>query len=183
MPQQSSIKKLEPEVRDAIAEKLQECASLNEILDMLEQEFGVVVSRSALGRHAKHYRKTVETLNNSREFARQLALDLGEKEGDQSFDLMTEMMSHLMFKALESQTVEDVKKAFNTGDFMKMAVAMKTLAEAKVKDINYKREVRIEVAKEAAAIAGDAMKEAGASAKGIKFAQEKILGLVRPEGG
>lgn len=178
MPRPSTIDQLPDEVRSAIATHLNQFESLNDILDALKDDFGVEVSRSALGRYAQRHRKNFERLKEVREASRQLALDLGEREGDQTFELMTEMLSNILYQFVSGQmSGEDEDAALNTGDFMKLAITLKTLAEAKIKDVNYRREIRQDVARQAAEAGGKAMREAGLSDALAEQIKNRILGV------
>ena len=104
-------------------------------------------------------------------------LTWGEREGDQTFEPMTNMLSHLMFHTLKAQTLEEAEKAFSTGDFMKMSQSLKTMTEARLKDISYRREVRTEALREAANLSARAVKEQGLSAEAAGAIKVRILGI------
>ncbi len=182
MPVPSKIELLDERFRTRIADMVKDHVSYEEIADMMNSELeaaglDIRISRSSVGRYGKTLKDATRRLSETQAFARQLALDLGEKEGDQTFGLITEMLSHLMFKLMRSHTVEEAKEAFNTGDFMKLTLSIKNLSDARMKDLGYKREIRTEALREAATLSARAAKEQGLSAEAAGAIKAKILGL------
>ncbi len=120
MPVPSKIELLDERFRTRIADMVKDHVSYEEIADMMNSELeaaglDIRISRSSVGRYGKTLKDATRRLSETQAFARQLALDLGEKEGDQTFGLITEMLSHLMFKLMRSHTVEEAKEAFRNG--------------------------------------------------------------------
>ena len=178
----SKIALLDESFRARIAALVKERVTYGQIADIMNGEleeagFDIRLSTSGISRYGKNLKDAHRHMSETHAFARQLALDLGEKEGDQTFDLIVEMLSHLMFKLMRSHTIEEAKEAFSTTDFMKLTIAIKNLSDAKMRDLGYKREVRTEALREAATLSARVAKEQGLSAEAAGAIKAKILGL------
>ena len=182
MPFPSKIALLDERFRTRIADLVKDHVSYEDIARMMNAELeeaglDIRLSTSGVARYGRKLKDASLRLSETQAFARQLALDLGEREGDQTFELMTNMLSHLMFHTLKDQTLEEAEKAFSTGDFVKMSQSLKTLTEARLKDITYRRAVKAEALREAADLSVKAVKEQGLSAEAAGAIKAKILGI------
>lgn len=79
MGRKSSITRQAPTVREAIGRWHREHRTLDEILDALEESFGVTISRSALHRHVKGMDKTLARIERSRQIAEAAVARFGQE--------------------------------------------------------------------------------------------------------
>lgn len=150
MPRKSTVKRLPPDIRDAVHRLLDSGRTLDEIRAHLEG-LGADVSRSALGRYAQKYEEVAAKLREAREITTAFAKQLEDIPSDMG-RVLTEMLQNITFKLLLKQH-EGEDPTISPGEIMAFArslkdvgVAMKTSAdmEIKIRD-RAKREAEEEV--------------------------------------
>lgn len=107
MARPSKIDKLGVEVKQAIARWRDGGMTIDQIRATLDEEFGVEVSRSGLGRHVQEYDLMVAEIRASREAATQIVGELGDAPDDAVTRLNQEMTETLISKVIRSAREED----------------------------------------------------------------------------
>jgi hypothetical protein len=139
MSRPSKIDKLGAEVKKAIARWRDGGMTIDEIRATLDEEFGVEVSRSGLGRHVQEYDLMVAEIRASREAATQIVGELGDVPDDAVTRLNQEMTETLISKLIRSARGDD--GAVNPLLVKLLAETQRNLAQAK------KHGFEVEVAK------------------------------------
>lgn len=136
MPPVSSIKRLPPALRAAIAEQLEAGHTLDEITAQV-QALGADVSRSAIGRYKMRLDVMLERSRQTRQIAEVLASTVGKNGTAELVKGNAELLHGLLLAAAESaangETVIDSK------DAMMLAVALEKLASAAKKGAELER--------------------------------------------
>lgn len=172
MGKTSSIKRLPPELRDAIDKALQRHVSYDEIVGMVN-DLGGNVSRSAIGRYAKNYRDLVEQMRQMSGLLPMVSDVSAEQEVEES-RLLSQLMRTFATKTLVEAAADE--GAVDGKDFnYKMSGAEKA---AKVAASMFDLRKRLEDMKQrCAAAAEDAGQRAGASPETIALIKAELLGL------
>ncbi len=131
MPRKSSITKLPPVIKAAIAGLLKDGAlTLDQILEHIREEFPgePIPSRSSLGRYSKSMEDVGKRLRESREVATVWAERLGkEPEGDVA-KLVMELLRTLAFDVTLS--LSEGEAEIKAGELNKLALVMQRLEAA-----------------------------------------------------
>lgn len=174
MARPSTVKRQAPEVRESIGLMHRDGRTLDEILDVLEEQYGVVISRSALHRHVKGLDKVLERLERSRQIAEAAVARFGrEPEGKvarANIEIMHAAISEIL--ATEDDDESSVAKPM---DAMLLAKALEHLTKASRHDAEHIEKIRAAAAKEAAAKMEAAAKTALAENTGQPLTPAAIL--------
>jgi hypothetical protein len=170
MPQQSTIKKLPPEIRDKIGTLMDQGRTLNEIVAHLSS-LDVEVSRSALGRYKQHIDKVSQKIRRSREIAEAIVRNQGEAPESKTARLniellhgvMLDMLSQLPDEGDEVDPVQPMLLTLSPQGAMQMAKAMDHLSRAAKQDSDLIDKLRSEARKEAAEVTDEVAKKVGLS--------------------
>lgn len=170
----SSIKQLDPKVKQAVDAAVREDrASIDEIV-MLIQNLGGEASRSAVGRYVKNARERMEDYRQATQVAAVWVDKLGkEPEGDVG-RMLLEMLRVVAFK-----TIGDIDTA-SPEDLMFLGKALKDFAGADKLAVDKEFAIRKLVAARAEKAANEIVKEArkiGASEETIQTWRNKVLGV------
>lgn len=145
---------------------------------------GYRISRSAVGRYSQSFEKVAAKLRQSREMTEALVREVGPSAAEsQHGRLLVEILRKLTFDHLMQRLEDDGGEgegegsgAMEAGDFFFLAKALKEMAGAARLDQDYEAKVREQANKKAAAVATDAIKEAGLSDEMANAIAKKILG-------
>lgn len=107
MARPSKIDKLGTDVKRSIARWRDNGLTIDQIRKLLDDELGVDVSRSGLGRHLQGYDQMVAEIRASREAANQIVGDLGDAPDDQMARFNQEMTEALISKVFAAARGED----------------------------------------------------------------------------
>jgi hypothetical protein len=129
MSGKSTVSRQPAEVREAIGIWRREGKTLDEILDALDAEFEVKISRSALGRHVKGLDKTLERLERSRQVAEATVARFGREPENKLVRANIEIIHSVINDMLASEDGE-AGVVSDAQDAMYMAKAMDHLAKA-----------------------------------------------------
>ena len=170
MAGKSTIRRLPPEIRQTIDGLLKAGRTYDEIVAKLS-ELDVTVSRSALGRYGKEFKKVGENMLRAREIASVFVEKLGAApEGNQG-RLITELLQTVVFdKLVAGNSVE-------ADDIFKLARAIRDLATSEKISAERELKIRKEVAGDAADKLAEAAKREGISAATIKKWRREVLGV------
>lgn len=150
----SRIDRMDPMVRQAIAQAVERGLTLDEITAAV-QALGADVSRSGVYRHIKTYSATVEKLRQTREVAAAFASELGAVADDKSGRLLIDLLQGIVFKTLMAATEGDnTEGAFDPKELMMLAAAIKSAQQALTIDTDREQKIRADQdrkAREAAA--------------------------------
>jgi hypothetical protein len=176
MARHSTIQLLDPQVKTDLDKQLAEGRlTLDQLIELLEAQ-DVTVSRSALGRYRKNFEDTAAKLRESRETAKAFAQELGTVPNDEMGQMLVELVNTMTFRLLSSEKSEK----FNSGDIMKLAIALKSLSAAKVDTTKLAMEIkekeRKRLAEEMNKKIADASKVGDITAEAAKEAR-RILGF------
>lgn len=171
MSRQSSIKKLDPRVREAIDAAIREGrATIDGIVVMLAG-MGAEVSRSAVGRYKQRAETQMQKYREAQEVAKVWIGKLqAEPDGDVG-RLLAEMLRTVAF-----QSIGDLEAA-TPEDLMLLAKSLKDLASADKLTADRILKVRQETIKEAAEKAVTVAKAKGLSAATVAELRKEILGV------
>jgi hypothetical protein len=177
----SSIDRLPPEVRDAIAKLRRDGRTIDEILDQLRQ-LDVEVSRSALGRHVKSLAEIGESLRRSETMAKFIVDRFGEETDERVGRANMRILQGALLEILtEDRIGEDGSPVTLTADEAKsISLSLQRLVTAQRMDAERQLRMRAEFAKEAAAKVDALGKKLGWSAETAQTVRAQILG-VRPD--
>lgn len=180
MPRKSTVKRLPPDIRDAVHRLLDSGRTLDEIRAHLEG-LGADVSRSALGRYAQKYEEVAAKLRESREVSAAFARELGDiPDGDMGRTLV-ELLHGLVFRVLMQRTEEKDEKPLKPMDLMLLAKAIKeSVGSTKISaELEIKiRDRAAAEAKQAAARAVDHVaRERGLTRDTVEAIKSQILGI------
>lgn len=176
MSRRSSIADLPPDVVAMIDKKLAErrCA-LREVLEDL-QEAGVQVSASALYRHSKSIAKISESLRSKREIADAIARNLTDTPERDVSQVVVEQTHAMLFDIMSAETDE-----LELDEKLKLAgrvsSAINNLAQASKHHADTVLKIRTHAVREAAKVAGVALKEQGISEETVALVRARILGV------
>lgn len=171
MGKPSSIKRLDPRIREAVDAAIREGrASIGDIVDLIKN-LGGEVSRSAVGRYKQAAEAQMQRYREAQEVAK---VWIGKLQADPEGDvgrLLAEMLRTTAF-----QTLGDMDAA-TPGDVMFLAKALKDLASADKMTAERIIKVRQEMAKEAADKATAVAKAKGLSKETVEELRREILGV------
>lgn len=107
MARPSKIDRLGDAVKTAIARWRDDGHTIDEIRCRLDQELGVQVSRSGLGRHVQDYDLMVDEIRSAREAAAGIARELGDAPDDQVRRANLEMTEALVARVFRLARGDD----------------------------------------------------------------------------
>lgn len=172
MAKTSSIKRLPPELRDALEAALQRGCTISEVTDMVN-DMGGDVSRSAVGRYAKGYQEIVEQMRHLATLTPMLRDQTPEQELDES-RLLSQIMRTFATQQLLELTAEG--KRIDGKDFSHVMAGAEKAGRMANHMLTQRRSLR-DFQKLAAETAETAGRSAGATQETIDFIKSKILGL------
>lgn len=185
MARKSSLLKLPSEVRTYIA-KIREdgSATLDEIVEAIQDEFGVDVSRSALHRYTQQVDAVTKKIRDSRFIAESVAKHFGDKKASDVARVNIEILHTIIMDILmvdPDADAVDGNPQVNAGDAMKIAIALEKLTKAHKTDTDRELKIREEAAKQAMKQASEIVettgKEKGLSPEQVKELKTKFLGI------
>lgn len=169
MPRKSSIKQLDPRIREAVDAAIREDRATIEGIVALIRELGGTASRSAVGRYKQAAEAQMARYREAQEVAKVWIGKLQtEPEGDVG-RLLAEMLRTTAFSTLGDMD------AASPQDLMFLGKALKDLASADKLTAERIMKVRQEATKEAAAVAVKEAKGAGLSDEAAETIRRKIL--------
>lgn len=181
MGRKSDILKLPSEVRQCIATLREEGRILDDIVEAIEAEFNVKVSRSSLHRYTKSVDKVTEQIRKSRYMAESVAKHFGDKPASDIARTNIELLHSLILDIMVCDEDGDGKIDMNSGDAMKIAIALEKLTKAHKTDTERELKIREEAAKEAriqaAKNAVKVGKKEGLTAATVEAIKGSILGV------
>jgi hypothetical protein len=168
MSGKSSVSRQPAEVREAIGIWRREGKTLDAILDALDAEFEVKISRSALGRHVKGLDKTLERLERSKQVAEATVARFGREPENKLVRANIEIMHSVINDMLASDDGEaGAGVVSGAQDAMLMAKAMDHLAKAERNNAELIGKIREQARKEVEAEMQARVKSLG-TAKDLK---------------
>jgi hypothetical protein len=179
MGQKSTVKKLDPRIREAVDKLVRDGrATIDQIVDKLEGMLGEEApSRSAVGRYVKSAREQMKRYREAQELAK---VWVGKLEEDPHGDvgrLLSEMLRTVAFQQLASAGDEGAQ--IDTKDIMFLAGAIKDLANADKVSLDRELRIRTEVAKKAAEKAAEVAKRGGLSKDMVDNLRRELLGIAK----
>lgn len=172
MSRKSSIKQLDPRIREAVDAAIREDRATIDQIVALITELGGDVSRSAVGRYKQRAENQMQKYREAQEVAK---VWIGKLQADPEGDigrLLAEMLRTVAF-----QSIGDIEAA-TPMDMMLLAKALKDMAGADKLTAERILKVRQETIKEAAVVAVKEAKGAGLSDEAAEMIRKKILGVV-----
>ncbi len=127
MGRTSSIRRLPPELRQAVEEQLMNGRTLDEIVEHV-RALGGTVSRSAVHRYGKGFADILARAERSRMLAQMLVNSGRADTEDKAARAGVEMLHGLILSAIEG--IGEKGKDFTPGDAMKLAVALSNTMRA-----------------------------------------------------
>jgi len=172
----SSVEQLPKEILDVVNQLIRDGHTIREIVDKVS-ELGATVSKSSVGRYAKHAHEMLQDYSEAQELST-IWLDRLEKEPNGDVGrLLQEML-----KTVAVSTMADIKKegkAAKPGELMALSIAIKNLSSADKEAFNIamlRRKLQEELQRVADKVATHA-KESGASAETVEQFRKDIIGV------
>lgn len=176
MPRKSVVDMLPPKKRAAIDRLIQAPElTLDDLVELVEQDLGVKISRSALYRRQRNFAEASAKIRETREVAQAFAQDLGASLADETGRHLVEILNTLIFRVAMNKAGDDDDD--NVKDLMQLSKALKDLQSAQNLSIRREADLRKEIIGEAAAAAETVGKEQGLSAAAIAAIKHGILGV------
>lgn len=177
----SSIDQQPEAIREAIGTLRAQGCTIDQIRAVLDEEHGVELSRSALGRHVQKLDRLRVRLQESRQISEALVARLEDAGENRQLRLLVELLGAGMFDALS----QDGSDGMDPRDQMFLASAVQKLAQTLRTDADYLERVRKAAAEKAAAearaaaadAAETAAKKEGLSAEALQRIRQDIYGI------
>jgi hypothetical protein len=148
----STVRRQPPDVREAIGQWHRDGRTLDEILDALDESFGVTISRSVLHRHVKGLDKALERLERSRQIAEAAVSRFGKEPESKTARANIELMQAAILELLDADEDPETGRAIaKPMDAMLLSKALEHLTKASRHDAEYIEKIRATAAKEAVA--------------------------------
>lgn len=157
MGRKSTVLKQPPDVREAIGLWHREHKTLDDILDALDETYGVSISRSALHRHVKGLDKTLARIERSRQLAEATVARFGQEPESKAARANIELAHALISEvsaALDGTSGSDETDADAKGekpkpmDAMLLAKAIEHLTKASRQDAEMISKIREQARKQ-----------------------------------
>ena len=172
----SSIEQLPKEILDVVNQSIRDGHTIREIVDKVK-ELGATVSKSSVGRYAKHAHELLQDYSDAQELST-IWLDRLEKEPNGDVGrLLQEML-----KTVAVSTMADLKKEGKTakpGELMALSIAIKNLSatDKEAFNIAFLRKKYKEQIEQVANNVTKQAKKAGLSKEHIDQFRAEILGI------
>lgn len=186
MARKSSIKTLPKQILAEVDRLLRdENATIDEVVEHLKG-MGFPRKRSAVGLYRQNIAKVGEKMRRTQEITEALVKEMGPSavEG-KTGRLLVQILQSIVFDWLMAKTDDEAAAAdMKSGDLFFLAKALKEMASAQKIDTDRELTVRKETAKEAAAAAEKAVKEAGKThgfklpPEALQAIREQVYGIV-----
>lgn len=179
MGRKSTIKTLDPAVRDAVDNLLKtNRLTLDQVLEQIRQAFpgAAVISRSALGRYSKRFEEVGKRLRESREVAKVWVDRLGSDPQGDVGKMVMETLRTMAFDATLDMQERDSE--VDPKEIATLALAMQRLESAGKWNLQREKEMRAAALSEAAEAVQRAGKKTGTSDETIDLFRREILGIV-----
>jgi hypothetical protein len=174
----STIKQLEPAVREQIASLRDRGVTIDQILAKLHELGEDHVSRSSLGRYIKEIEHVGERIRRSREIADALVRRLGEAPENRQAQLNIELM-HTIIMDLVVGGEDGDAVTLDPEQAMFIGRALKDLASARKTDSEFILKIRQEAAKQASEAVDRVAKTRGLTADTVAVLKTEFLGIAR----
>lgn len=171
------LEKLQALLRDPRVNQLDATKKINAIL---EDEGHEPVSKSAVNRYSVKMDKVGEKLRQSRQVSEMWIAKLGAQPQGQLGQLINEMLRTLAFDlslTMQSQEISSDDVPGVVKMLKEMSVAMHRLEQAASENTKREKEIRKQMAEEAAEAASDIITAAGISKEAAQEIKNKILGI------
>jgi hypothetical protein len=173
MARPSTVRRQAPEVREAIGAWHREGRTLDEILDALDDTFGVKISRSALHRHVRGMDKMLERIERGRQLSEAAVAKLGHGIESRTAQAVIQLLQSALLELFATE--DGGSPAAKPMDAMLLAKAMDHLAKAARNDAEYTAKIRALAEKEAAAKMEAAAKKAVEATAGQAMTPERLF--------
>ena len=181
MARQSSIDLLPEPIRDALHALLRDPAvnqleATKRVNDLLEQEQSDVrVSKSAVNRYSQRMDQIGEKMRQSRQIAEMWIGKLGNQPQGQVGKLLNEFTRTMAFETALSMSEGD--EPVPPKLLKELSLSIKHLEEAASVNEKREREIRRQMAEEAAQAVDTAAKSQGLTADSVALIKQQILGI------
>jgi hypothetical protein len=177
MPRKSTVQSISPEAREELDRMVRDGrATIDQIRERLaELEGEEAPSRSAIGRYVQSAKKQMERYRQAQEVAKVWVGKLeDEPEGDVG-RLLSEMLRTVAFSSLSQ--LGDGEDEAEAKEIHFLARAIKDLASADKISADRELQIRKDVVKQAAQVAGDTAKKKGITPETADTIRREILGI------
>jgi hypothetical protein len=175
MGRKSSIKDLDPRIREAVDAAIREDrATIDELVELIEQHGGEA-SRSAVGRYVKNAKEQMEKFRQAKEIAKVWVGKIDEDPDGDVGRLLSEMLRTVAFQTISD--FDEGEEGASAGELMFIAKAIKELAQADKLSADRELKIRQEVAKKAAAVVDKATATRGLTEETRDEIRREILGI------
>lgn len=185
MARKSSINDLPENVQLVLNKRLGEGKLTLDALVALLKEQGFEISRSAIGRYAQGYRKTIERMRKVQIASDMMMREIGEANANSKLGrTVAEMVKIVAFDHLAARDEGDAKSDVLPRELMFVAKALRDAVGAGAMELEQELKIRRETAKQAAdkavQIAGEEVKKIGQllPPEALKRIREEIYGIV-----
>jgi DNA-binding transcriptional regulator WhiA len=185
MARSSSISKLPEDILEQLQEllrdpRINQLEATKKINKILKAEGEGPISKSAVNRYSVKMEKVGEKLRQSREISKMWIAKLGAQPQGQMGQLINEMLRTLAFDLsllMQSQEVDSEDLPGVIKMVKELSIAMHRLEQAASENTKREKEIRKQMAEEAAETAGEVARSSGMSKKGVQEIKNKILGI------
>lgn len=183
MPRPSSIDQLPPDIREALhallrdprVTQLDACQRVNALLK--QEGIDQKLSKSAVNRYSQRYENVREKLVQSREVSQMLVGSLGNQPQGEIGKLLNEVIRTMAYET--TMTFIDSEETVSPKIIKELSLAIKHLEDAASVNERREREIRKQVALDAANSAEKVAKAAGFTQESIDEIRADILGLTQ----
>lgn len=183
MARKSSINDLPENVQLVLNKRLGEGKlTLDQLVELLKEQ-GFEISRSAIGRYAQGYRKTIERMRKVQIASDMMMREIGEAASNSKLGrTVAEMVKIVAFDHLAAREEDggDGKSDVLPRELMFIAKAVRDAVSAGAIEVEQELKIRRETAKQAADTAEEVAKKAGLSQATIADFRKNILGIAEP---
>jgi hypothetical protein len=175
MGRKSTIKKLDPRIREAVDAAIRDGrATIDELVELIERHGGEA-SRSAVGRYVKNTKAQMEKFRQAKEIAKVWVGKIDEDPDGDVGRLISEMLRTVAFQTISN--FDDSEEGASAGELMFIAKAIKELAQADKLSADREINIRREFAKKAAEAIENSEAVSGMTRKTVDAIKREILGL------
>lgn len=172
----SSVERLPKELQQLVNDLIKDGYTIREMVDKL-RELGANISKSSMGRYAKHAHESMQKYKEAQEIAKVWVDDLEKKPNGDVSALLKEMLKTVAFSTMASMSEKET--GAKPGEIMALSIALKNLSSTEKEAFNIAllRKKIQEQAQQVADKVSSQAKKAGLSADVANQIRADILGI------
>lgn len=175
MGRQSSVRRLDPRIKEAVDAALREGRMTIDEVVALIHEAGGAVTRSAVGRYKQSFEEGMEVYRASQQMAQAWGKRLEDEPESNVAQLARGVLGSVALHT--GQAMMQSGEAMPANEVMFLAKALDHLSKAELSDTQRILKIRQETARQAATVAVKQAKASGLSEEAAELIRQKILGV------